>query len=51
MAANSLASQRSPEMRDVTWVNRPPSSLVHVLHNDGYLVLLNVVGAVERATW
>ncbi|KAI5339630.1 hypothetical protein L3X38_018902 [Prunus dulcis] len=28
----SLASAR---MNPVTWVNRPPSSLVHVLNNDG----------------
>ncbi|XP_050161122.1 uncharacterized protein LOC126634631 [Malus sylvestris] len=35
MAADSLASRRNKEMCDFTWVDRPPSSLVHVLCNDG----------------
>lgn len=35
LAADCLASRRNREMCDFTWVNRPPSSLVHVLCNDG----------------
>ncbi|CAN6678460.1 unnamed protein product [Malus baccata var. baccata] len=35
MAADCLASRRNREMCDYTWVDRPPSSLVHVLCNDG----------------
>ncbi|RXH86973.1 hypothetical protein DVH24_022246 [Malus domestica] len=35
MTADSLASHRCVEMCDVSWVNRPPSSLVFVLHSDG----------------
>lgn len=35
LAADQLASQRCVEMCDYTWVDRPPSSLVHVLNNDG----------------
>ncbi|RXI09012.1 hypothetical protein DVH24_023156 [Malus domestica] len=34
-AVDLLASQKSKEMCDVSWVDRPPSSLVFVLHNDG----------------
>ncbi|CAN6683746.1 unnamed protein product [Malus baccata var. baccata] len=34
-AADSLASIRCVEMCDVSWVNRPPSSLIFVLHCDG----------------
>ncbi|KAM1028932.1 hypothetical protein EV1_041112 [Malus domestica] len=34
-AADSLASHRCVEMCDVSWVNRPASSLVFVLHCDG----------------
>ncbi|KAM1383307.1 hypothetical protein PS2_035388 [Malus domestica] len=33
--ADSLASNRCVEMCDVSWVNRPPSSLIFVLHCDG----------------
>ncbi|XP_050117706.1 uncharacterized protein LOC126595464 [Malus sylvestris] len=36
-AADSLASRQSREVCDFVWVNRPPSSLVHVLCNDGLL--------------
>ncbi|KAB2595684.1 hypothetical protein D8674_031134 [Pyrus ussuriensis x Pyrus communis] len=35
LAAHVLASRSNPEMCDVTWVNLPPSSLVHVLNKDG----------------
>ncbi|KAM2583373.1 hypothetical protein TB1_005403 [Malus domestica] len=35
MADDALALQSCSEMCDVFWVNRPPSSLVHILHNDG----------------
>ncbi|CAN6692427.1 unnamed protein product [Malus baccata var. baccata] len=35
MEADILASRRNREMCDFTWVDRPPSSLVHVLCNDG----------------
>lgn len=34
-AANHLASRQCREVRDHIWVDRPPSSLVHVLCNDG----------------
>ncbi|RXH89239.1 hypothetical protein DVH24_031596 [Malus domestica] len=34
MAANHLASRQCWEMCDYTWVDWPPSSLVHVLNND-----------------
>ncbi|CAN6577621.1 unnamed protein product [Malus baccata var. baccata] len=34
-AADLLASRRCKEVCDLIWVNRPPSSLVHVLCNDG----------------
>ncbi|CAN6676537.1 unnamed protein product [Malus baccata var. baccata] len=34
-AADLLASRRCKEVCDLIWVNRPPSSLVHVLYNDG----------------
>ncbi|XP_028954974.1 uncharacterized protein [Malus domestica] len=34
-AADSLVSWQSREVCDFVWVNRPPSSLVHVLCNDG----------------
>ncbi|KAB2610459.1 hypothetical protein D8674_018491 [Pyrus ussuriensis x Pyrus communis] len=34
-AAHKLASRRNPEMCGFTWVNHPPSSLVHVLNKDG----------------
>ncbi|CAN6715777.1 unnamed protein product [Malus baccata var. baccata] len=34
-SADFLASVGCPEMSDRVWVNRPPSSLVHVLNNDG----------------
>ncbi|XP_068314974.1 uncharacterized protein [Pyrus communis] len=33
--AHELASVDFPEMGDVVWVDRPPSSLVFVLNNDG----------------
>ncbi|KAM1887801.1 hypothetical protein ACFX13_046002 [Malus domestica] len=33
--ADSLASNRCVEMCDVSWVNRPPYSLIFVLHCDG----------------
>ncbi|RXH69111.1 hypothetical protein DVH24_031444 [Malus domestica] len=36
MVADHLTSQQSQEMCDFTWVNRPPSFLVHVLNNDGF---------------
>ncbi|KAM3002069.1 hypothetical protein FF2_038272 [Malus domestica] len=35
MAADLLALRQSREVCDNIWVNRPPSSLVHVLCNDG----------------
>ena len=35
LAADSLASVFNTEMCNVVWVNRPPSSLVFVLNNDG----------------
>ncbi|CAN6557736.1 unnamed protein product [Malus baccata var. baccata] len=35
MAADRLALRQSREVCDNIWVNRPPSSLVHVLCNDG----------------
>ncbi|CAN6559066.1 unnamed protein product [Malus baccata var. baccata] len=35
VAADSLASTNNQEMCDIVWVDRPPSSLVHVLNNDG----------------
>ncbi|RXI07566.1 hypothetical protein DVH24_005339 [Malus domestica] len=35
MAVDSLASFGNLEMCNVVWVNRPPSSLVFVLNNDG----------------
>ncbi|CAN6675863.1 unnamed protein product [Malus baccata var. baccata] len=35
LAADSLASFGNLEMCNVVWVNRPPSSLVFVLNNDG----------------
>lgn len=35
MASHSLVSRDNTEMCNVTWVNRPPSSLVHVLNKDG----------------
>ncbi|CAN6563499.1 unnamed protein product [Malus baccata var. baccata] len=35
MAADALASAGFTEMCDFVWVDRPPSSLVHVLCNDG----------------
>ena len=35
MMADSLALQRYVEMCDVSWVNRPPSSLFFVLQSDG----------------
>ncbi|KAM2060118.1 hypothetical protein ACFX1T_045347 [Malus domestica] len=35
MAADRLALRQSREVCDNVWVNRPPSSLVHVLCNDG----------------
>ncbi|KAM2750524.1 hypothetical protein EV2_029295 [Malus domestica] len=35
MAADSLASFCNLEMCNVVWVNRPPSSLIFVLNNDG----------------
>ncbi|KAM1736313.1 hypothetical protein ACFX11_014776 [Malus domestica] len=35
MAADILVSQRNREMCDFTWVDRHPSSLVHVLCSDG----------------
>ena len=34
-AAHSLALHNSSEMSDSIWVDRPPSSLVFVLNNDG----------------
>nr|XP_008382768.2 uncharacterized protein LOC103445527 [Malus domestica] len=34
-SADFLASVGCPEMCDRVWVNRPPSSLVHVLNKDG----------------
>ncbi|KAM1833565.1 hypothetical protein ACFX13_023375 [Malus domestica] len=34
MAMDALASQSCLEMCDVFWVDGPPSSLVHVLHNN-----------------
>ena len=34
-AADHLASRSSREVCDHVWVDRPPSSLVHVLCNDG----------------
>ncbi|XP_070672100.1 uncharacterized protein [Malus domestica] len=34
-SANYLASVGCPEMCDRVWVDRPPSSLVHVLNKDG----------------
>lgn len=33
-AADLLASRRCKEMCNVVWVDRPPSSLVHVLYNE-----------------
>ncbi|CAN6555765.1 unnamed protein product [Malus baccata var. baccata] len=35
LVANCLASRNCKEVCDLIWVNRPPSSLVHVLCNDG----------------
>ncbi|KAM1026355.1 hypothetical protein ACFX2C_039377 [Malus domestica] len=35
LAADRLASRSNTEMCNVTWVNRPPSSLVFVLNKDG----------------
>ncbi|KAM1037304.1 hypothetical protein ACFX2C_032125 [Malus domestica] len=35
LAADVLASADFTEMCDFVWVDRPPSSLVHVLSNDG----------------
>ncbi|TQD78026.1 hypothetical protein C1H46_036422 [Malus baccata] len=35
MAADALTSRGCAEMCDVVWVDRPPSSLVFVLNNDG----------------
>ncbi|KAM1241975.1 hypothetical protein TB2_047250 [Malus domestica] len=35
MAADRLASRSCVKMCDFTWVDRPPSSLVHVLNKDG----------------
>lgn len=35
MGADLLVSQQCREMCDFIWVNRPPSSLVHVICNDG----------------
>ncbi|CAN6700292.1 unnamed protein product [Malus baccata var. baccata] len=35
LAADHLASRSCVEMCDVSWVARPPSSLVHVLNKDG----------------
>ncbi|RXH96856.1 hypothetical protein DVH24_009698 [Malus domestica] len=35
MTADALTSRDSTELCDVVWVDRPPSSLVFVLNNDG----------------
>lgn len=35
-AADHLESRRCREVCDVIWVDKPPSSLVHVLCNDGF---------------
>ncbi|KAM1294906.1 hypothetical protein ACFX1Q_015702 [Malus domestica] len=35
MTAHCLASRRNTEMCGLTWINTPPSSLVHVLNKDG----------------
>ncbi|XP_068329713.1 uncharacterized protein [Pyrus communis] len=35
MVADLLALQRNVEMCDFTWVDKPPSSLIHELCNDG----------------
>ncbi|CAN6543682.1 unnamed protein product [Malus baccata var. baccata] len=35
LVADCLASRNCKEVCDLIWVNRPPSSLVHVLCNDG----------------
>ncbi|KAM1700898.1 hypothetical protein COP1_026188 [Malus domestica] len=43
-----LASRRSREVCDHIWVDRPPSSLVHVLCNDGLPYPLDVYGSVRR---
>ncbi|KAM2434270.1 hypothetical protein PS1_024386 [Malus domestica] len=37
LAADLLVSTRFPEMCNVSWVDRPPSSLVNVLNNYGLL--------------
>ncbi|KAM1926825.1 hypothetical protein ACFX13_033950 [Malus domestica] len=34
-SADLLASRSNVEMSGITWVRRPPSSLVHVLNKDG----------------
>lgn len=34
-AADFVASHQVPKMRDLVWVNRPPSSFVRILNKDG----------------
>jgi len=40
MATHCLASRSNIKMCNFTWVNKPLSSLVHVLNKDVYLILM-----------
>ena len=48
MAAHTLASRRNSKMCNFTWVDRPPSSLVHVLNRDGLPCPLDVFAAAAE---